>query len=120
MQQNRQTNWGKQFPGNTTPEPQNKFFTREMQSNKTANMLDFEFKNGDHIAMPYAYLTKMTYNLSEGIKIEWGAFSIQVEGRNLKELYNYLVNHKVKSIKEVIDQDNIPEAALFIDKIAEI
>ena len=120
MQPSKKTEWGKKFVDNPTSDSQNKFFIREVQANKRAIMLDIELKNGDHIAMPYAYLTKIKYNLSEGILIEWGATSIKIEGSNLKELYNHLVQHKVKLIKDSVKQVNndIPDDVLFIEKIS--
>ena len=94
------------------------FFTLEKQTNKTAIMLDIEFENGDCLALPYAYLSKIKFDLSSGITITWGATTILIEGRNLKKLYKYLVRHKVNFIRESIDKlDDEKAKQLYITKI---
>lgn len=94
------------------------FYTIEKQTNKRAIMLDIEFENGNCLALPYAYLTKIKYDLSEGITIIWGGTHIKVEGRNLKKLYTYLTRHKVMQLHESIGKvDDREEKSLFIEKI---
>ena len=121
MQENRKQ-WSQTVGNNSSTEDADKFFTLEKQTGKRAIMLDIELKNGNHIALPYSYLTKIDFDLSIGITINWGATSIKIEGRNLNRLYDYLVNHRVKQLRAVIDDVEIvkEEDALFIEDIKEV
>lgn len=76
------------------------FFTIEKQHGATAIMLDFEFENGNHLALSYSGLIKIAYQRSKGITLEWGSEHISILGRNLSELYGYLVKHRVTLIRE--------------------
>lgn len=79
------------------------FFTVEKQQGATALMLDFEFENGNRLALPYSGLMKVVYNRSTGITLEWGSEHITVTGRNLGELYGHLVKHRVNRVREAGD-----------------
>lgn len=126
MDNGTQRNWA-QIAGKApvpVPVPQEQeydFFTLEKQTAKYAIMLDIEFENGDCLAMPYAYLSKIKYDLSSGITIDWGGTAILIEGRNLKTLYRHLTRHKVLIIHETIDKVDDEEVdTLYITKITRI
>lgn len=119
--QNNISQWVNKTGGenNSGAEKDSNFYTIEKQSGKRAIMLDIEFESGNCLALPYAYLTKIKYNPSDGIIIIWGGTHIKVEGRNLRKLYTQLTRHKVTNLYESIDEvDDIKEDVLFIEKIS--
>lgn len=94
------------------------FFTAEKQQGATALMLDFEFENGNQLALPYSGLMKITYNRSIGITLEWGNEHLTVIGRNLGELYGHLVKHRVNRVREAgIDFSSRDDSELVIQRI---
>jgi hypothetical protein len=94
------------------------FFTTEKQQGATALMLDFEFENGNRLALPYPGLMKIAYNRSVGITLEWGSEHITVTGRNLGDLYANLVKHRVNAIREAgMDFSNRDVSELVVHKI---
>ena len=90
----------------TTDSP---FFTVEKQQGVTAIMLDFEFENGNRLALPYSGMLRMDYDPSEGILLEWANEHIRISGYNLAELYRLLVRHRVLSVRESRDDFGIQQ-----------
>ncbi len=76
------------------------FFTAEKQQGVTSIMLDFEFENGNCLALPYSGIMKIDYDPSNGIILEWGNEHIKITGQNLGELYGLVVRQRVNSIRE--------------------
>ena len=102
----------------TRDQQESSFYTIEKQQGATALMLDFEFENGNRLALPYPALQKLDYKPSEGILLEWGDEHMRIVGRNLGELYSLLLLHRVNSIREVSDRPSPRDSsALFIRQI---
>lgn len=118
--QNNSKQWVDKSTGNTNSvEKETDFYTIEKQTSKRAIMLDIEFENGNCIALPYAYLSKIKYDPSDGIIIVWGGTHIKIEGRNLRKLYTQVTRHRVINLYESIGEiDEGIEDLLFIDKIS--
>lgn len=95
------------------------FFSAEKQQGVTSIMLDFEFENGNRLALPYSGILKIDYNPSDGILLEWVNEHVRITGYNLGELYNLLVRHRVNSIRESKDDFDIQrDGKLVIRQIA--
>lgn len=94
-------------------EEQSPFFSYEKQMGTQAVMLDFEFLNGNRVALPYSYLTRIDYDLSKGLTLIWGETRLQVVGRNLETLYKYLVAHRVNHIRESISEEERREVGEY-------
>ena len=95
------------------------FFTVEKQQGVTSIMLDFDFENGNRLALPYSGVMKIDFNPSDGIVLEWGNEHIRVIGQNLGELYALLARHKVSAIRESREAFRVEgEGELFIREIA--
>lgn len=82
-----------------------------MQENHgTAIHLDVRLSNGDAIGFEYHALRKPHLHAKVGmITINYDDEQIRIMGRNLKEIYNQLLRHKIKYIQEIAndfaDQD---------------
>ena len=63
-------------------------------------MLDVRQKTGDRAALPYAYLTFIHFNKSGDIRLEYSGHTVSIRGRNLGDLYNALLNHRVDYVQE--------------------
>lgn len=95
------------------------FFSAEKQQGVTSIMLDLEFENGNHLALPYSGILKIDYNPSDGIVLEWMNEHIKIIGYNLGELYTLLVRHRVNAIRESKDDFDIQrDGKLVIRQIA--
>lgn len=76
------------------------FFSAEKQQGVTSIMLDFEFENGNCLALPYSGIMKIDFDPSNGILLEWGDEHVRITGQNLGELYRLIVRQRVNSIRE--------------------
>lgn len=65
-----------------------------------AAMLDLRFKNGKHHAIGYPWLFQGEFDPSVGITLNFTAFGVTIEGRNLGEMYHLLLRHRVVWIQE--------------------
>lgn len=63
-------------------------------------MLDIRHKAGDRSAFPYSYLTGIFFNASGEIRMEYSGHKVVIRGRNLDNLYNALLNHRVDFVQE--------------------
>lgn len=80
--------------------------------------LDVRLKTDDRYGFPYSYLIWKHYNPSEGITLRFSSYTVFVKGRNLKELYEALLNHRVEYIQEQDNRyDTGPESDPFIYQI---
>ncbi len=77
----------------------------------------------NQLALNYQYLSKdMSYNASEGIVLSFldpnGTITIKIEGRNLDELWDALIWHRVTFVRELAGAaDTIPENELCVTDI---
>lgn len=115
--ENKVKNWA----GKSTlleQDSKNKFFGIEKQTGFQALMLDVRFANGNFQAIPYSFITKIIYDPSISIDICTTEDKCSIEGRNLEQLYNQLLKHRVTFIKENENEfDDVEEKECFIEKI---
>ena len=79
-------------------------------------MVDFRGHNGVAVALPYTELLSLAYHPTDGITMEFREHHITIRGRNLRPLYDLLVDHRVTYVQED-DFDDAPETATFVDAI---
>lgn len=53
-----------------------------------AAMLDFRFKGGKRLSLPYSYLSSVSYDPKSGITLTYPSHTMTVRGRNLGPAYN--------------------------------
>lgn len=63
-------------------------------------MLDFISRDGNHVSFTYSHLYSVSFNPSKGISIEFTNHSVSVEGRGLREIYQYLGMQRIVYIAE--------------------
>jgi hypothetical protein len=79
-------------------------------------MIDFRGHNGNSFALPYDNLMAMAFHPISGIRLEFPEHNIVIRGRNLRPLYDHMLQHRVVYVAED-DFDAAPETATFIDSI---
>lgn len=95
------------------------FFTSLRQQGVTAEQLSFQLKNGRFHCLPYYEIGEIYYEPSVGIVLFSRMGLIQIQGRNLKKLYQQLHTRKVVEIREFSESAGLFFAtdALFISAI---
>ena len=73
----------------------------------TCRMLELRKRTGNVMAIPYAYISAVLFDASEGITIKCGEMSIVIKGRNLNtearpqvRLFQGLTRHRVPWVQE--------------------
>jgi hypothetical protein len=83
-------------------------------------MLDVRFATGDVESFNYAYLTRISYKPGDSLRLQFGGYVIQVEGKRLSRLRDSVSEHRARYIQEGTDAEEglKPEDAAHIDSIA--
>ena len=112
-EETRKSSWARKqnLESKTSP-----FYTLEKQQGARSIMIVIEFANGDLLSLPYTSLMKVEYNLSEGIKLEWGGELLKITGYNLKALFTGITEHRVKTIYENPERQTEDPEELTISK----
>lgn len=76
--------------------------------------LDLRLSNGCFLALPYAYFIELSYSPSDGIHILSTTKRISIIGRNLQELYRYLVSYRINYVQANIGNDLSDSNSLFV------
>ena len=80
--------------------------------------LDLRLSNGNFLALPYAYFVELNYSPSDGIHIISSTKKISILGRNLLELYRYLISYRIKYVQANIGHDTSDDnKSLFVKGI---
>ena len=78
--------------------------------------LDLRLSPEARVALPYTHITEMHYNGETGIQILTSRKQISIHGRNLTQLFNCLINYRVRYVQANIGNDE-PEDGLFVKEI---
>lgn len=78
--------------------------------------LDLRLPNGSRKALPYNYVVEIDFDGGELIHILTTTKHIQIIGRDLGRLYDFLVAYRVRFITTNIGAD-LKEAGLFVKQI---
>lgn len=76
----------------------------------------FPVKDGARKAVPYAFVTEISYNVDVGIEILTTGRCIRIVGRNLTALFEQLIAYRVRYIQTNIGSD-ADEDVLFVKEI---
>ncbi len=79
-------------------------------------MIEFRGHDGRSLALPYAGLLGVEYRPTSGVVLEFPGHRVELRGRNLRPLYDALLEHRVRFVQES-DLDVVPEADPFVDGI---
>jgi len=83
-----------------------------------SKMLEFRLKTGVGFAIGYHWMQSLSLTPDHRIEIIFSTHEITIEGRNLKELYRGLIEHRVPFIQEgdaLYDQS--PQTEPFVSGI---
>jgi hypothetical protein len=77
------------------------------------------FATGDVESFNYAYLTRISYKPGDSLRLQFGGYVIQVEGKRLNRLRDSVSEHRARYIQEGTDAEEglKPEDAAHIDSI---
>lgn len=82
--------------------------------------VDFQMRNGDCTSFDYPDRKFVNYNAEESsIDISFSNDMVTIYGRNLKPLYQYLLQRKVQWLREADDPDNevADDSNIFVENI---
>ncbi len=82
----------------------------------TPACLDLRLPDGSRNAVPYAYFVGINYDADKGIEILTAHKRIQITGRNLLMLYDYLVAYRLRFVQANIGNDTCDDG-IFIKAI---
>jgi hypothetical protein len=100
----------------TDPQPASRQYGLVGDDGGRAVMLDLRGHNGTSYALPYAALGAVGFDPSGGITLEFTHHKVNVRGRNLRPIYDRILEHRVTFIQEE-DFDVMPESATCVDAI---
>ncbi len=89
----------------------------ETEAEGSLRMLDIVFRNGDRIALPYAYLVGVALVVNQSLAMDFTERRIEVTGRNLRVLYEHLLDHTVKRIEESLVEFDDGNQVCWIETI---
>ncbi len=84
---------------------------------KNPACLELRLPEGVRKALPYSYITELNYGIDKGIEIFANSKRITITGRNLAQLFDYLVTYRVRYVQMQVGS-NIEEDGLFVEAIS--
>ncbi|GAB3967725.1 hypothetical protein GCM10028806_10540 [Spirosoma terrae] len=95
-----------------------KFYGYERSPIRRAVMLDLRLKGGKYVSLPYSYLTKIKFDPSESIELYISGNHVKITGRNMHDIYEQLIRHRVTFIiANPTDLDTTEESETFVKDI---
>ena len=79
--------------------------------------LELRFETGNRTFLAYTYLVCCQFDKSGSLQLDYGAYSVQIEGRNLDELFDSLAQHHVVYIQETSDREDVAESQPLVSRI---
>lgn len=94
-----------------------KYFGIEPQQTARAIMLELRTKEGLREAFPYSYMTRAVYDPTTGITIYVADVTVVVKGRNLENIYHYLLANRLNYLQEDYSGNDVENNDLFVEAI---
>ena len=119
LEQNRERPAERPITGDSANEPQDDLRSEYFGTDNARNLpacLDLRLPNGSRKALPYSYFTEINFDSETGIEIFTNTKKINITGRNLTKLFDYLVTYRVRYIQANIGNDT-QEEGLFVEEI---
>ncbi len=82
--------------------------------------LVLHFIDLDAQALTYSYLVSTRWTRSKAIKMDFSGYAVEIEGRNLRPIFDGLATQRLASVREIDDlqaRANLPEDATVVTKI---
>jgi len=87
-----------------------------IERNKTPVCLELRLPDGSRKAVPYSYFTEISFDADRGIEILTTQKRIEISGRKLAQLFEYLVSYRVRYVASHSGYDS-GEDELFVKEI---
>jgi hypothetical protein len=102
----------------TPCEEQNPFACPYFATDKSKSpaCIEFRLPDGKRKALPYSYITEINYDADMGIEIFTNDKCVAIAGRNLMQLFDYLVAYRVRYVQTHQGND-FNEDGLFVKAI---
>jgi hypothetical protein len=94
-----------------------KYFGFDPQANGRALMFELRTRDGRRSALPYSYLTRADFDPEKGIEIYVSDVLVLVRGRDLGDLYSYLLQNRLTWMREDASGTDIGEDGLFVESL---
>ncbi len=94
-----------------------RYYGIEPQMTSRALMFELRTKDGRRKAYSYSYMTEADYEPDTGIIINVSDVVITITGRNLDEIFNYLVANRLTYVQEDYSGIDDEEASVFVQGI---
>lgn len=91
-----------------------KFFGFDPQANGRALMFELRTRDGKRSALPYSYMTRADFDPEKGIEIYVSNVVVLVKGRDLGDLYFYLLQNRLTWMREDASGTDIEEDGIFV------
>lgn len=98
-------------------ENEGRYFGFDRQENGRALMFELRTRDGRRSALPYSYLTRADYDPDKGIEIFVSNVVVLVRGRDLGDLYNYLLQNRLTWMREDSSGTDINEDGVFVESL---
>ena len=82
--------------------------------------LILHFVNLDAQALVYSYLVRTRWKRSTAIEMDFGGYAVEIQGRNLKPIFDGLASQRLATIREIDElqaRANLPEKTTVVTKI---
>ncbi len=94
-----------------------KFFGIEHQPSGRALMFELRTRDGRRSAMPYSYVTRADFNPDNGIEVYVSNVLVLIKGRNLDDIYSYLLQNRLMWIREDSSGTDLGEEDVFVESL---
>ena len=102
----------------TEQEPEeNRYYGFEPQATGRALMFELRTRDGRRSALPYSYLTRADFDPEKGIEIYVSNVVVLVKGRDLENIYHYLLQNRLTWVKEDASGSDIGEDGVFVESL---
>lgn len=72
----------------------------QISDNEVFTMLDIRFRDGRRVAIPYSFLTQISYDPVGSLILNYHRLKVSMDGLNLIALYEAIANHSCHFIQE--------------------
>lgn len=94
-----------------------RYYGIEPQITSRGLMFELRTRDGKRKAYSYSYMTEADYEPEKGIIINVSDVVITITGRNLDEIFNYLVANRLTYVQEDYSGIDDEEASVFVESI---
>lgn len=80
-------------------------------------MFELRTRDGRRSALPYSYMTRADFDPERGIEIYVSNVVVLVKGRDLENIYHYLLQNRLTWVREDASGKDIGEEGVFVENL---